>query len=777
MANGRTNSLLRFLRRISVTVPDSGRTDGELLRLFVARRDETAFAALVQRHGPMVWGVCRRVLSDAHDADDAWQAVFLVLARKAPSLRRPELLGNWLYGVACRTAAKARGLAIRRRSREEPLVEDVPATAGDSDWRELRPLLDEELQRLPEKYRAPLVLCYLEGKTYVETAQTLGWAEGTVSGRLARAREMLRTRLVRRGVSIPAAALATILCADKLSAAVPPALVDAVVNATVLSAAGKTAGVVSANVLTLSQGVLRTMFLSRLMILTAVFLVVGTVGTTVGALVYRGPGKESVSPKSDETPKIVAKEKTREERIQEETAQFEGIWRRVAFTSAGDWTLTEKEIRMGRWAFSKGHFWSYTVDGLDGLTEEEALEKIKKRGNGGPYKYEIAPDQDPKAMDVYGDATEARDLRIYRFENGRLYICDGSENARFIRGLYHDDAGDRPKKFTGGHGKTLIVLERVKPADKVAKPKEKTREERIQEENAQFEGIWREVAFTSPGDWKLTDKEIRVRRWAFSKEHYWSYTVEGLEKSLTEEEALAKVKESGRHGAYKINLDKDPKAIDLYLVGAMEANARELGIYRFEKGQLVICEHHDFHGDDRPKEFKGSNGCSLIVLERVKPADKDDKPKQQLADKGTKPREVAKNLEGAWKVVSLYEQDKQVPDEELKKYKITITKDKFHRESSEKGIADEVIGVDGPFVVTKESEDFEFALHPEKDPPEFEFVLRPPSSRKIFLVSHGIYRVEKGRLTLCYTRDGQDRPKEFKEGKGVTLIVLEQVDP
>src|SRR5262249_17501866 len=148
--------------------------------------DEAAFTALVNRHGPMVLGVCRRVLRPAHDADDAFQATLLVLLRKARPLRRPELLGNWLYGVAHRTALKARTLAAKRRARERPVVDHLAgAPSPTAAWGDVRPVLDEEVSRLPAKYRAPVVLCYLEGKTNEEAARLLGCPTGTVFSRLA----------------------------------------------------------------------------------------------------------------------------------------------------------------------------------------------------------------------------------------------------------------------------------------------------------------------------------------------------------------------------------------------------------------------------------------------------------------------------------------------------------------------------------------------------------------------------------------------------------------
>jgi RNA polymerase sigma factor (sigma-70 family) len=217
-------------------------TDAQLLRRFAASRDQDAFARLVERHGPLVLGVCRRVLGTVQDAEDAFQATFLVLARRAASIRDPDLLGNWLYGVASRIARKARAAVQKRQMREKPsplLPSLVAPAAADPD---LGPVLDEELSRLPEKYRAAVVLCYLQGKTNEEAARLLQWPTGTVKGRLARARDLLRDRLTRRGLQASALLLAAYLAqAQARAASVSPALAEATARAGVGFAGGATA--------------------------------------------------------------------------------------------------------------------------------------------------------------------------------------------------------------------------------------------------------------------------------------------------------------------------------------------------------------------------------------------------------------------------------------------------------------------------------------------------------------------------------------------------------
>ncbi len=201
MTNGKGYSVRDLMDQHSDSSFTEGPGDGELLERFIGHHDESAFSALVRRHGPMVLGVCRRVLNDWQRAEDAFQVTFLVLARKAESLTRPELLANWLHGVAYRIALKARSQAARQRAHERQAATMLPMESQSSESaQELREVLDKELDRLPEKYRAPLVLCYLEGRTNEEAARLLNCPIGSMSNRLARGRGLLRARLTRYGL-------------------------------------------------------------------------------------------------------------------------------------------------------------------------------------------------------------------------------------------------------------------------------------------------------------------------------------------------------------------------------------------------------------------------------------------------------------------------------------------------------------------------------------------------------------------------------------------------
>ena len=283
--NSLTDTAIRDLGILFGVGAVGGLSDGQLLGRFVEGREQAVFEAIVLRHGPMVWGVCRRVLRDHHDAEDAFQATFLVLARKAASIADRGKLGNWLYGVAYQTAMKARAKRAKRRGREGQASDMPEPTVMHDELRDdLAESLDQELSRLPEKHRLPVILCDLEGKTHREAAEQLGWPIGTVSGRLSRARAMLASRLARRGVSLPVGSLAVLLAQESASASMPTRLIGSTAQAASLFAAGgaQTAGVVSAEVVALSREVLKMMLLSKIKVVMAMLLALGIV--TKGAL-------------------------------------------------------------------------------------------------------------------------------------------------------------------------------------------------------------------------------------------------------------------------------------------------------------------------------------------------------------------------------------------------------------------------------------------------------------------------------------------------------------
>jgi RNA polymerase sigma factor (sigma-70 family) len=274
-------------------------TDRELLDSFILLHEEAAFAALLQRHGPLVLGVCRRILRDVHDADDAFQATFLVLVRKAASIAKRQSVGSWLYGVAYRIAVKAKTRAHKRRAHERNAV-NRPAIDPLEEilWRELRPVLDEEVNRLPEKYRAPVVLCYLEGMSYAETARQLECCKGAVALRLEQARHRLLDRLRRRGLDLSVVMVPALLTRTRVTVPVPDALRAATVRAAWLWAATEnTGGTVPGPVATLAQSGLAGLAWAKLKIAAAVVLAVTVAAGAVA--VYQVLAAKPAAARSD----------------------------------------------------------------------------------------------------------------------------------------------------------------------------------------------------------------------------------------------------------------------------------------------------------------------------------------------------------------------------------------------------------------------------------------------------------------------------------------------
>ncbi len=386
-------------------------TDRELVRAFAATRDEAAFAEIVRRHGPMVLAVCRRVLADDPEADDAFQAVFLVLARRAGSVGRPERLGGWLHGVAVRCARRARSAAAGRRAREHPMSDVAAPAAADPLWADARPVLDEEIGRLPEKLRAALVLCELEGLGRAEAAQRLGVPEGTLSSRLARAKEALRSRLVRRGLAPTLAGVGLVLSQARAAAAVPPALFDAAVGlAAGVPAAG--AGVVSAAAAGLAQKEMTAMLVKKLVLSVAVGVgVLGAAGLGwYGWAAARADGQDAKADKD----------------------QVQGRWK-----------VTEAVV-MGR---------RLPPDRAAAILGGDTMEfKGDRVALGAEMTFTLDPSKSPKWIDM----SPARGQRLVG-----VYALDGDRLTLHYAGA---GAAARPAglEFKPGTNTTRLVLERVK---------------------------------------------------------------------------------------------------------------------------------------------------------------------------------------------------------------------------------------------------------------------------------------------------------------------------
>jgi RNA polymerase sigma factor (sigma-70 family) len=293
-------SVVQYLHRI-IDVGPGAASDAELLDRFATRRDEAAFALLVYRHGPMILGVCQRVLRHEHDCEDVFQATFLTLARRANSISKKDSLASWLYKVAFRIACRARG-------KVSMLTNQLASLQGQSDpdadviWRDLRPVLDQEIAQLPESQSRPIILCYLEGKTHEEAAELLGWPKGTLAARLARGRERLRQRLTRRGWTLSAAALATVL-ADKTGAtAISAELMRSTVQAALAYVSGTSVAVLSAKAVALAEGVMQMMWYSKVKMAVVMLLAVALTGSGVGWAMFAGgagPEQAAQKPKAE----------------------------------------------------------------------------------------------------------------------------------------------------------------------------------------------------------------------------------------------------------------------------------------------------------------------------------------------------------------------------------------------------------------------------------------------------------------------------------------------
>jgi RNA polymerase sigma factor (sigma-70 family) len=420
MVSEPASPLIRFLRQIAGPLPDHDLTDRHLLERFVSAQDQAAFAALVQRHGPMVLGVCRRLLHDAHEAEDAFQATFLVLVHKVRSIGRPELLGPWLHGVAYRTAARARQAARRRARERERAAMPSGDPAVEAMWGELRVLLDEELGRLAQKYRAPLVLFYLEGKTTEEVARQLGCPKGTVLSRLARGRDRLRRRLVRRGVALSAGVIAGVLAEKAAAAALPAALALGTVKGAVLTAAGQAAsGAIPATVAALTKGELRAMLLSKLRVVAVVALVVTVAAAGTVVWVRQAPADKPAAVVKEEAPK------------DEET--FVGTWAYVSVESGGR-KVPEEQVKEARLVFA--------ADG-----KFTAIVKGEKRE--GTYK--LDPAKKPKEITTTKEGKTHNG--IYKLDGDTLTLC-----------MPEGDGAERPTEFATKEGTkvVLVVLKREK---------------------------------------------------------------------------------------------------------------------------------------------------------------------------------------------------------------------------------------------------------------------------------------------------------------------------
>jgi len=450
MATTPMSRVVSHLRRVALLREADRLTDAQLLEFFLVRGEDAAFEALVRRHGPMIFGVCRRVLHDRHDAEDAFQATFLVLLRKAAGISKRGLLANWLYGVAHRTALKAHRSSARRRAKERQVeaMAQKQVTRDDA-IQDMLPLLDQELTRLPDKYRVPIILCDLQGKTRKKAAEQLGLPEETFSTRLTRARAMLAKRLARHGTAISGTAVALAVSQNMASASVPPSLVASTVKIGALVVAGKTgvAGVMSAKVAALAEGVVRMMLLTKLKTMVALVVMVGALGVGAGiSVTVHDHQTQAAEPATAQKAKAPKDERPSPDTLKKEHAKSDQ--ERIQ----GSWCFEKAEMNGVEVPFVRGRLAVFVGDKL--TTDFHFMET-----KGMSFKLDPSTKQKSINLHPLEDANQTW-LGIYQLDGDDLKICFCGKGKQ-----------ERPTAMTdywkAGSYTVLIVLKRQNgPAEK-----------------------------------------------------------------------------------------------------------------------------------------------------------------------------------------------------------------------------------------------------------------------------------------------------------------------
>jgi RNA polymerase sigma factor (sigma-70 family) len=544
--------------------PDGcGKTDGELWARFLSRRDDAALATLLRRHAPMVWGVCCRLLRNHHDAEDAFQATFLVLVRKAADVPG-QAVANWLFGVARQTSVRLRATAAKRRRRETQVVNMPEPTAAEARDTELRSALDEELSRLPEHYRGVVILCDLEGLTRREAARQLGIPEGSAASRLARGRVLLAKRLTRRGVVLSGGSVAAVLSAASASASAPPALVASTIEAASLLAAGRTVGIVSAKVAALTEGMVNAMLVSKVKgVLMVVLVVAALLGAT--GLTYLTQAAEP--PKTNE-PKLIGDERART--VEPPKGAPSQAAQSDRERMVGNWFITNDDS--GR---RKGEMWV--------ITEDSILMNAKDGGaNAQVYSHRLDAGKSPKQIDISVIAYNGPNPALGTIKG--IYVLDGDE----LRLCLGARGQGRPAAFPEKPGPgELIIFQRAPSGATPPKPK--------------------------------TDQERMVGRWVIAnddsgrKGEIWRI---GMDEIVMHPDlrGLRILKHF-----HRLDATKNPKQIDITVkkmndefVGAIK------GIYVLDGDELRLCL--DQVGKERPTAFpeKPKPG-EVLILHRDSP--------------------------------------------------------------------------------------------------------------------------------------------------------------
>jgi RNA polymerase sigma-70 factor (ECF subfamily) len=613
MAINGVGPIIQHLRRTMLRRDGAGMTDGQLLEEFVARRDEAAFEALVGRHGPMVLGVCRRVLRNSHDAEDAFQATFLVLARKAASVSPREMVGNWLYGVAHTTAIRARAANAKRRARERQVTDMPEPEAARKDLRDdLHQCLDEELARLPDKYRLPIVLCDLEGRTRREVARQLKLPEGTLSSRLTTGRRMLAKRLTRRGLAVSGGTFAMAAAHEAASACVPVSLVKSTAKAATLVAANQTAiGLISVPVAALTEGVLKAMFLTKIKAFVVVMLMVAALSGAARMIYPTRAAEPAKARQANEGPKA----------SKSEEAGLQGTWKAMSLEVDGaqqgsDALLKKQPIAAIQWTFTDNKI---KIGAGDKSIEADYTRDSSKAPKRIDLTFHFQDDDVEEVVTALG---------IYSLDGDALKVCFIIDPQLLVR----------PLKFETKNveGTIYYTFRRAgspeKKADKekpsVAKPnaKPKTDKERLQGtwKIVRVQGPWKFVSKAGDGEERYGDLEI-VGEWTFK----------GTTIKVQSQQKDMKTGATTEYFRFRLDETTNPKRIDF--VGAEaddlfdtteldkrldDADERKEGVYSLDGDALII--RIGGQNGERPATCESEQGSKhrLIVLKKESPENK-----------------------------------------------------------------------------------------------------------------------------------------------------------
>jgi RNA polymerase sigma-70 factor (ECF subfamily) len=489
------------------------------------------------------------VLKNPHDAEDAFQATFLTLVRKAGSIGKRESVAAWLHKVAYRIALQANAVAKIHAIHEKQGL-DLSTAAATQDfrvepvWRDLSVVLDREVNGLPEKYRVPVVLCYLEGKTYEEAARQLGCPRGTVSIRLTRARELLRHRLTRRGLAFSGSLLAMMLGEHAASAAVPVALVDVTVRAAALVAAAKaTASVISPKVAALTEGMVKAMWMTKLKVIGAIVLLVVGIGSTGLVIQESFADKPAPPPKADQT-KAAAKEgESRKAESKEDSEQIQGKW-----------VVVSAEVAGKPFAEAVG-----TVMIFD---NNKCFINHTKRDDTDLGTFALDSSKQPKHIDMTAKGADKPGPGIYELDGDKLTICTAA------------DAKARPTKFATSPERpnlALLVLKRASLTKAAAKAGE-NRKAGPNQDSEQIQGKWVVVSVEAAGKpFAEAIGDVMI----FANNKYFINHVKGGEIDA---------------GAFRLDASKKPKQIDRTARGGDKPIP---GIYQLERFANARHTHSD----------------------------------------------------------------------------------------------------------------------------------------------------------------------------------------